>query len=1085
MDSIASTLFSALAAAKAALDEANDAYEQSRRVRNTLNSLELVVFMIPRDERSRTVIAKVLSSSSSASAATSASAKEPRLKKNREPRNSLLRFRLRRQQQTTAAPAANTSTALPATMKDDGQSEMVQRVPKKSQIAPEPKAADRPAEMLKQYIAQNNETLSQLQTTMFGLECTVQLIVELLASISETLRQIRQPRLAWLFCTPWKIRKQNALKGEMDDHEVALKDHISILQSAISVASFCVQKESLESTFDSSSEMTNQELRMFWRRKIGRDKARVSKEEFGECVFEHAFHPTDHDANCGGEGEGEDGRGSESDAGCASRVAGLADHASDPCILLRRLAALYVTSSAERGWSDGGSDTISVFDLQQKFKDTRSGTSVFRTMLEWIAEQSLSFHRGYEYALCSESSIAQSFMSMGAGGDGGGLRRWRVNRHEPLMAVFNLWWSSAFGSTAELDAVCLVRFDLKPADAEHVFAAGFDHVEWDSIPVKPCADFPLHPISRFHKSFEVDDAHAQEVFDMRLGSFARFSIKNTGFYALRLAMRSGRNPNVVSYVGKCGIIEVVDEPWLSVVLDDRHISKLADSMLSSEASALSEDYLCATSLKVYDISQSTASSSSSSSSSVGTAANSSVGTSIRCDDLQQPMRVSVRAYVPMTYRKVFRHCKFLQDQSHIAKFWPPSTLEEIDLLARNACVVDPSTGVVDMTFSFSVAFGNGKSALGHIMKYYFQLTRDENDKRYQYITVPAPKIAVLLDCTVPLPAKLVVRDGLEDEQDCLAENEKACVQICNEAVNGSLLRTRSSVRYLSSQPTTIRGDLPVPKSIGLYFFEATVDLAPAQASTTNKLPLFIGLVSSDVDCESLPGWDGFSLSYSVSDGAYLSGYDSENNYSLSGWPKAENGDCIGVALDRGERKVLFTLNGFLMGVKDLFPLHASLERSPSDVDWFPAFGSNVAHAQWTLQWPGAKDIGKTLNISNERFLQLHPAFDPARSRYRQRSGMWHVTVSQSGAQDFVFHVILHFDPSGNFSSKQQRESPEIEGSLLADAQGFEVYYCQSDANTFSLRGVAEEDEDGMKIVCVNSERGVSVTFEKRWCLTVA
>ncbi len=63
---------------------------------------------------------------------------------------------------------------------------------------------------------------------------------------------IQIPNCCWLI-QPWKVQAQNEVGARLDGHMDALDKFNGQLQSAISVASYCISLEQLENVLNASS----------------------------------------------------------------------------------------------------------------------------------------------------------------------------------------------------------------------------------------------------------------------------------------------------------------------------------------------------------------------------------------------------------------------------------------------------------------------------------------------------------------------------------------------------------------------------------------------------------------------------------------------------------------------------------------------------------------------------------------------------------------------------------------------------------------------------------------------------------------
>lgn len=101
----------------------------------------------------------------------------------------------------------------------------------------------------------------------------------------------------------------------------------------------------------------------------------------------------------------------------------------------------------------------------------------------------------------------------------------------------------------------------------------------------------------------------------------------------------------------------------------------------------------------------------------------------------------------------------------------------------------------------------------------------------------------------------------------------------------------------------VRADVPIPASIGAYYFEVKVIQG-------HRGCMGIGLSKYGGDVNRMPGWDPQCYGYHGDDGNFFSACGNGKPYG----PKFETGDVIGCGMDTFLNMVFFTKNGKHLGV---------------------------------------------------------------------------------------------------------------------------------------------------------------------------
>lgn len=115
----------------------------------------------------------------------------------------------------------------------------------------------RPAEILQRMRAQGE---SDLAVSFAAMSFLIHNALQIVDSAVKDVLKIGIPNLFWLVM-PWKIYAQNELGKGLGGHLEALDKFNTQLQSAISIASYCVSLEQLENVLDATSMLTNKSIR--------------------------------------------------------------------------------------------------------------------------------------------------------------------------------------------------------------------------------------------------------------------------------------------------------------------------------------------------------------------------------------------------------------------------------------------------------------------------------------------------------------------------------------------------------------------------------------------------------------------------------------------------------------------------------------------------------------------------------------------------------------------------------------------------------------------------------------------------------
>lgn len=107
----------------------------------------------------------------------------------------------------------------------------------------------------------------------------------------------------------------------------------------------------------------------------------------------------------------------------------------------------------------------------------------------------------------------------------------------------------------------------------------------------------------------------------------------------------------------------------------------------------------------------------------------------------------------------------------------------------------------------------------------------------------------------------------------------------------------------SDEAASIRSDCPIPKEVGLYYFEVTV------LSRGKDGLIGIGFSGRGTTLARLPGWESESWAYHGDDGYAFSGSANGKAYG----PRFSSQDVVGCGINFRTGTAFFTKNGVLLG----------------------------------------------------------------------------------------------------------------------------------------------------------------------------
>jgi hypothetical protein len=135
--------------------------------------------------------------------------------------------------------------------------------------------------------ASNMRVFSDLEVMFQGMAYTVLAALQVINGAVDQLKVLNNlgtPTSYWA-CMPWKVSQTLAIKEDLGSHVEDLKHQITMLQTAIGVASYAVQLEQMESMMDTTSTFKHRDMRALWKKRIGADKSRIPVDEFVDAFF--------------------------------------------------------------------------------------------------------------------------------------------------------------------------------------------------------------------------------------------------------------------------------------------------------------------------------------------------------------------------------------------------------------------------------------------------------------------------------------------------------------------------------------------------------------------------------------------------------------------------------------------------------------------------------------------------------------------------------------------------------------------------------------------------------------------------------
>eukprot|EP01034_Spumella_vulgaris_P035838 gene35838-44192_t len=97
-----------------------------------------------------------------------------------------------------------------------------------------------------------DQPCTDLEVTFVGMAFVINGALEIIEDAIKTLAQVENAQCLWVI-QPWKVKKQNLLGDELDEHVSKIKDYNAQLQNAVSIASYAVSLEQLENALNATT----------------------------------------------------------------------------------------------------------------------------------------------------------------------------------------------------------------------------------------------------------------------------------------------------------------------------------------------------------------------------------------------------------------------------------------------------------------------------------------------------------------------------------------------------------------------------------------------------------------------------------------------------------------------------------------------------------------------------------------------------------------------------------------------------------------------------------------------------------------
>ncbi|QIW97626.1 hypothetical protein AMS68_003144 [Peltaster fructicola] len=121
--------------------------------------------------------------------------------------------------------------------------------------------------------------------------------------------------------------------------------------------------------------------------------------------------------------------------------------------------------------------------------------------------------------------------------------------------------------------------------------------------------------------------------------------------------------------------------------------------------------------------------------------------------------------------------------------------------------------------------------------------------------------------------------------------------------DGSEVRFSGAQFKTQDEAASIRSDVPVPKEVGLYYYEVTI------MSRSKDALIGVGFATDKSMLTRLPGWEPDAFAYHGDDGEVFSGQSSGRSYG----PHLVTHDVVGCGINFRTNSIFFTRNGNYLG----------------------------------------------------------------------------------------------------------------------------------------------------------------------------
>lgn len=123
-----------------------------------------------------------------------------------------------------------------------------------------------------------------LEVSFVAMRFIIQSAIKIVKEAMGDVKDVQIPEWYWL-CMPWKVAHQNEVGERLQGHFDALDKFNVQLQSAISIASYCVSLEQLENVLNATNILASLRIREFWKKKVGISNSRVKMTELAESFM--------------------------------------------------------------------------------------------------------------------------------------------------------------------------------------------------------------------------------------------------------------------------------------------------------------------------------------------------------------------------------------------------------------------------------------------------------------------------------------------------------------------------------------------------------------------------------------------------------------------------------------------------------------------------------------------------------------------------------------------------------------------------------------------------------------------------------